>query len=462
LATLLTNSLLSSALATLLAVVFGLAVALSQSMASPLVRRAILLGAIAAFAMPPFAATNCWLHYLGNTGTWRAWLPVDLFSVSGVAWVLGLMLWPIPFAAAFGAWRTLEMAHLEAEPALRGARLLRWLLWPVASKAVLTAALLTFVIALNQFSVPAILQVKVLPVEFWIRFSTGLRVQEALTVVWPLILIPFAAWIVLRRADFHWPSETAPAPPAAFRRQLGTAWRVSAAVISVLALLLSLGLPLIQLLSATRTWSEFLPVLHATGLVTLNTFAFAALAACGSLLVGLMLWRFRGAALLWLFFLVPGMLLSIGLIRLLNRPALEFISRSGGIMVIALCLRYVAPAWALLRHAILSVDQTLIDAARLEGLRGWSFLRHVYWPRVAPIAVVAWYVVYLLCLWDVETTTLLYPPGAETLSIRVFNLLHYGHTAQVNVLCLMLMGLALAPALVAFALPWLRGRSRSL
>ena len=70
------------------------------------------------------------------------------------------------------------------------------------------------------------------------------------------------------------------------------------------------------------------------------------------------------------------------------------------------------------------------------------------WPQVAPQAAAAWYVVFLLCLWDVESMILVVPPGGETLALRVFNLLHYGHNAQVNALCLTLLALAVAPLLV--------------
>ena len=75
-------------------------------------------------------------------------------------------------------------------------------------------------------------------------------------------------------------------------------------------------------------------------------------------------------------------------------------------------------------------------------------LRYVQWPQVAPQAAAAWYVIFLLCLWDVESLILVVPPGGETLALRVFNLLHYGHNAQVNALCLALLVLAVAPLVV--------------
>lgn len=67
---------------------------------------------------------------------------------------------------------------------------------------------------------------------------------------------------------------------------------------------------------------------------------------------------------------------------------------------------------------------------------------------------VAWYVTYLLVLWDVETVVLLMPPGPETLALRVFNLLHYGHASQVNAICLALLLVAIAPIMV-----WHMGRA---
>ena len=53
--------------------------------------------------------------------------------------------------------------------------LVRHLLWPRARTALGQAALLTFVLALNNFAVPTILQVKVFPAELWVRFSADME-----------------------------------------------------------------------------------------------------------------------------------------------------------------------------------------------------------------------------------------------------------------------------------------------
>jgi iron(III) transport system permease protein len=455
LSTLLVNSLITAGAATALAVALGFAAALFASALPARAQWILLVLASVAFALPPFAVVNAWLHYVGATGTWRKWLDVNIFNVWGAAWLIALMLWPITFAAVWSAWKKLELANFEAEPALTGWALVRWLLVPAARDAIAAATVVTFALALNQFSIPAILQVKVLPVEFWIRFSTNLRADQAFAACWPLIVVPFAAWLVLKQVDFSWASETGPVPARAFRQQFGRVPLIVAGTVTFVAIALSVGLPLGQLLGSKRTWTELPVVIGAALPVIKNTFLFAAVAALLVVVLGLLIWRFRAGGLLWLLFFAPGMLLSLAFIWLLNRPGLEIIYRSGAVIVIALALHYVGPVWAWVRHSFRATDHALIEAGKLEGLRGWALFRHVYWPRVGPTVFGAWYLVYLLCLWDVESIVLLYPPGSETLALRAFNLLHYGHTAQVNGICLLMLGLAVGPALAYALTRWL-------
>jgi iron(III) transport system permease protein len=176
-----------------------------------------------------------------------------------------------------------------------------------------------------------------------------------------------------------------------------------------------------------------------------STWVYAATTATLCVAIGLVSWRLPLGTVLWLPFLVPGVLLGIGMIVVFNRPGLDWVYGSVALVVVAFTIRYLALAWNGVAHARRTVDRDLTDAARLEGAHGWTLLRWVHWPQIAPQAGAVWYVTYLLCLWDVETLLLLYPAGGETLALRVFNLLHYGHHAQVNAACLLMLAMALAP-----------------
>jgi ABC-type spermidine/putrescine transport system permease subunit II/sugar lactone lactonase YvrE len=214
-------------------------------------------------------------------------------------------------------------------------------------------------------------------------------------------------------------------------------------------LVLSLGLPVWQLAAETRTWRELGGALAAGREALWNSFFFAAVTATLVCALGVLSRRWQIGGLMWALFLLPGVLLGIGLILLVNRPVTAWFYQSAGVVFLALGLRYLAIGRSGAARAFAGVDRDLTESARLAGAGGWRLFREVHWPQVAGPLLAAWYAVYLLCLWDVESVVLVVPPGGETLALRIFNLLHYGHNAQVNALCVALMGLAVAPLVLA-------------
>jgi ABC-type Fe3+ transport system permease subunit/DNA-binding beta-propeller fold protein YncE len=450
---LLSNSLGFAGLAAALALGFGLTAALCLA---SLPRRLQALGvglAAIALALPPFVVTNCWLDLLGQTGRWRAWVPIPLFDLRTAAVLMALMLWPIPMLAAVGAWQRLEPAHLELDPRLTGGRLLRHLLLPAAWPALALATALTLVLALANFALPAILQVKVYTVEIWLRFSTNFDLAGAFAASLPVVVAPLLLWLVLQRAEVTWPRWQGAVTPTLLRQRLGWVVLLPAGVLTCGVMLLSTGLPLGQVLTERRTWSELGPALAAGGMAVWNSAWLAAVTATLVVGIGLAGWRWRWGAALWLPFLFPGVFVGVVLIWLLNRGPLVGFYQSAGVAVLALGLRYLGPGWHTAALARQTADRDLVDAARLAGGSRWTVFRLAIWPSLGRPLFAAWYVVYLLCLWDVETLVLIIPPGLETLALRVFNLLHYGHNPQVNALCLLLLGLALLPLAL-----WLAGR----
>jgi ABC-type Fe3+ transport system permease subunit len=308
-----------------------------------------------------------------------------------------------------------------------------------------------------------------------------------------MFLAPLILLFWFSKRQIPWPHLDSPISPKLFRRQLGRILLCSCGLGTLALCLISFGLPLLQILTVKRTWTELPGALEAGQDAIWNSLWLALAAA--TLVIGLALLMacrnrptrsegrsgaqtFRSAVsqvfqpakasadknvgdiagrnacatligvALWLPFLVPGVLLGIGLIAVFNHPWSALFYQSAGVVVLAFVIRYLGLGWSAVAHASQIVDPDLCDAARLEGASRWQMLRHVYWPQIAPLVGVAWYIVFLLCLWDVESILLVVPPGGETLALRIFNLLHYGHNAQVNALCLTLLCVALMPLLV--------------
>jgi ABC-type Fe3+ transport system permease subunit/streptogramin lyase len=508
------NSLVVGISTTAIAVVFGTVSALWLSGLPERTRTFFLASAVLALALPPFLVTNCWLHFLGRTGVWHSWLPFDIFSIGGTVWILSLLLWPLTLLLVWGAWQRLEASQLESDMMVTGWALLRGLLLPLARGAIAQAALITLVLAFNNFAVPAILQVKVFPAEMWVRFNTTFDTWGALQLSWPLVLGPllFVLWFANR--EVPWPHAQPPVAGRLFRQQLGPAWFWGCGICSLLVGTCSVLVPLYQILSLRRTWTELPGALAAGQSAVWNSLWYAMAAA--TVVVGASLWatsygetrrpksegrRAEAAearspkpegrnpnenfvlerslptagvfefalrisafglrifsALAWLAFLLPGVLLGIGFIHVFNHDWTSMFYQSSGIVIFAFVIRYLAIGWRGTGVAAKKIDRDLIDVARLEGATAGQMLRYVLWPQIARPVLVTWYVVFVLCLWDVESIILVVPPGGETLALRIFNLLHYGHNAQVNALCLLLLVLALTPLILArlFSLARLR------
>jgi ABC-type Fe3+ transport system permease subunit/DNA-binding beta-propeller fold protein YncE len=450
------NSVLVAGAAMLLSVAFGLAAALWLAGLEPRWRTFWLTISIVALAFPPFLVTNCWIYYLGEAGAWHRWLPLSIYTPAGTVWILALLTWPITLLSVLGAWQRLEAPQLESDTAVTGLSLMRGLLFPVARGALIQAAVLTFVLALNNFSVPAILQTKVFPAEVWVRFNTTFDSLGALQMSWPMVLTPLLLLFFFRRKEVAWPRLQGPVSAKLFRRQLGAGWSRFCGVCTIIVALLAVGLPLFQLATTRRTWTE-LPEAVAAGKMALwNSIFLAVVAATLCVAMGFIApraGRIVGAAL-WLPFLTPGVLVGIGLIALFNRPSFSFLYQGAGIVVLAYCIRYLAFGWNGVAHALRTVDRDLTDAARIDGASRWQMFKHAYWPQVSAQLAAVWYLVFLLCLWDVESIVLVVPPGGETLALRVFNLLHYGHNPQVNAICLALLAVAAAPLIL-----WWLGKS---
>lgn len=442
---LLQNSLWVGVLSTALAVASGSLAALCAASLNSRWRGVCLCGAIVTLALPPFLVTNCWLYLLGHTGVWRTWLPLSIYSLGGTVWILALMNWPITMFLVLGAWQRIEPGQLENEPKMRGWPMMRWLLFPMAKPALGLSALLTFVLTINNFGIPSLLQTKVFAAELWVDFSTTFSYWDALRLGWPLALGPILLLLWLNRRGIAWPAVEGSVSSRLFKNRLGQNWFLTSGLFMCVLVFFAAGIPLGQLFGSTRTWAE-LPSAFAAGKAAFeNSIFFAAISASVAVVVGLMCWRWRLGYLLWIPFLVPGVLLGIILIFTLNRPLFTAFYQSVGLVIFGFAIRYVALGWSGARHALQAADPDLTSAAKLEGASPWQILWQIHWPQIASMMAGVWYVIYLLCLWDVETLVLIVPPGAETLALRIFNLLHYGHNDQVNALCALLLILALAP-----------------
>lgn len=445
----------------------GAMVALWARTLGPMGRRVIFLSSLATLVLPSFLVTNTWLDLAGPVGKASGVAATPLFSLGGVIWLLSLQYWAV-FALALGAvWETLPRSWFELDPALRGVALLRRVLVPVSRDAILWSIVLVFALSVNQMSVPTLLQVPVLAAHIWTRYATDLDVGAAFRAAWPLVIPALLPVLLGRRFPGLGRRDPVPATePRVWKRHLGPCVLMSVRTFGVALLLISLALPGLQLISSRRTWSELPSALWAGLPAMLTSMQYAAVVATFTLLFSLGVSQYglfprvrrprqsqgKGRGLvttLWgLLFFLPGMLLAMGAIGLTNALPGKWGYGTSGLAVITLSLHVGLIAWMGARVSLARVDLGIRDALALMPLSRCDSLTRVIWPQIRSAVAATWYLTYLWVLWDVEVMTLLQIPGGETLALRIFNLLHYGHNDQVNALCLQLLCAAALPGVL--------------
>src|SRR5688500_18771168 len=124
----------------------------------------------------------------------------------------------------------------------------------------------------------------------------------------------------------------------------------------------------------------------------------------------------------WVSYLIPGILLGIALIWALNRPGTIALYQSVGVVLLAFGMRFFALGWSSARLAAGTCDPEMSQVVKVFGGNRRQEFFVAQWPQMKGTLLAGLYLVFLFCLWEVESLILVVPPGKETLSLRIFNM----------------------------------------
>jgi iron(III) transport system permease protein len=184
------------------------------------------------------------------------------------------------------------------------------------------------------------------------------------------------------------------------------------------------------------------------------SFAIGGSAAALATVVGVLLaWALRigclplapTALLLAVGFAIPGPLLGVWIIRLLNHSPESpwyFLTWCYDHTILApvlvQTLRALPLATLVLGSQMATVPQDVLDSATSEGASWWRQLVGIALPMRWHAVVAAACMALVVAVSDLAATLLVSPPGVSPLSVRIFGLLHYGAEDRLSALCLFL------------------------
>ncbi|KAF1042171.1 MAG: Trehalose transport system permease protein SugB [Herbaspirillum frisingense] len=418
---------------------------------------------LAPFLIPPYLAALGWMLFLQPHGYLEGMAGFNLghflFSFNGVVAAMTLNVFPVVY---FAVSRALEAVGLRLTDVARifGAGPWRSVLritLPLALPAIAASALLTFIMAIEEFGIPAALGhragVDLLVTSIEQRFSDWpIDLSGASVLSLLLALLALTAFFLQHRLLARRNVETHSGKPvAATPRELGV-WRWPVLLLFALIAATATLAPLFAIAATafTRTLSGGLNIGNLTlghfralwsegdgasalatslSLATLTAFITGALGLLSAWTI--VKTRLRGRALLDALTLMPhalpGVVVGVGLILTWNQsfwPATPY--NTWGILLLAYsCLLLPYPV-RYASAALRQIGDNLEAAARVHGASLSQVMRRIILPLTAPALISSMLIVFAIASRELVNSLLLAPSGVQTVSIYIWQQFEQG------------------------------------
>jgi iron(III) transport system permease protein len=175
----------------------------------------------------------------------------------------------------------------------------------------------------------------------------------------------------------------------------------------------------------------------------------------------------RGAAA-WVVILIPlaipSPLIGIGMISMGNLSVFSAIYPALIMPALVSVVKFAPFAAIILFIQMRFIDPLLFDAAAVFARSRTEAFTRIHLPLLAPGLVVSAGILAALTLAELGATLIVSPPGHATITMRIYNYLHYGASSDVAGLCLMVTILTLVVSTGTILSLWLliRGSGRGI
>ena len=443
------------------------------------------------FFLPSLAVVQGWTllldpHYgLLNTWLMRSFglsgAPLDIYSWGGIVFAhLATTTVSAKVMMLTPAFQAMD-ARLEEAAVMAGDsrwQALRRITLPVLRPAIMVAALLGVVYALQSFETELVLgsprNIDVYstviydltrsdPIDFAGAFALGNMVV--------VVTLAFA-WVSRRvssgegHVTISGHARTQPVALGRWRWPLGV-------LVGAFALLLT-AIPLLFLVASSlmtrfgffglpQVWStsHWRSVLQDSGFIDAltNTLVLAGgsalLAVALSILVAYLIVRLRHRAIAvlelasWIPSSIPGVLFSLAWLWLILRSGVDGLYGSTASLILVVALAWMTMAVQLVRSQLLQISPQLEEAAQVAGASHFKMLRTVVVPLCARTLVVVGVMVFVSAIRDVGHVALLTTGNNQPLSILQLGLLTEGRNEAAAVIGVILAATAIVAALIA-------------
>lgn len=380
-----------------------------------------------------------------------------------ISWIVeSIAFLPLGICLSTLAFELVDPDRIEAARVLcPDPRVFSRIVLPLASPLLFAGAGFLFVFCLIDYTIPSIYAANVYPFEIFAEFSTSYLPAAAFLLALPLLVVTVALVLLSQR-----PLKSVIQDSMWTRREwqpefLLPGWFVAAQRAALGIFFLQAVLVIAVLVVLAGTSADLATTLLLAGPDSLTTVAVCLGATALSLPIALALAsrlveKKRISNAWWIAatipLAIPPPLIGISMIGFWNTPGDISLFGTLAMPVFAVMFRFLPLAALIIAAQLRAVNPLLLDAASIFGRSRVTNFLTVYLPLILPGICIAAAGVFAFAIGELGATLLVIPPGHSTLTIRLYNYLHYGSSGSVAALGLMMTGIFLAIVSTGFLL----------
>ncbi|MBO0766099.1 MAG: iron ABC transporter permease [Hyphomicrobiaceae bacterium] len=440
-----------------------------------------------AFYFPSFILAMAWIIIGAPGGIINAvvddilglpWLRVDIYTTMGVIFVMVLHQVPFVYLTMRGPIMSMDGIYEEAARTA-GAKpraVVTRVTLPLLSYSLISSLILTFIITIEQFPVPALIgipgQVHMLATQLYllVRFSpTDYGLAAAIGLA--LSAMTGAAIWAQRRVSSAGRLTTVTGKAGRLKPVPLGRWKWAAYILCFGYILLGLVLPMAILiymsvlkwftanpLEGMYTLRNYTYILESSSTLNSfwNTLVVSGMGAAIGVVLGLLCAYFtlrlkpRGHRLLDFFaivpFGVPGIVLGLGLLWAYAYLPLPLYGTLA-LLVIAFVTRFLPYATETIGGQMVQIDKSLEEAAWVSGATRLKAVNKVLLPLVSPSVQGAYFLLFMAFFREISAAILLYSASSAVVSISIwafFEQANWGQASALAVVATLIIFLAMA------------------
>ncbi len=434
--------------------------------------------------IPPFVGAVAWTLLgaprigIANLILRKLGVPefIDVYTMRGMIWVMGLYLAPYVIMIVASALRSLDPSLEEAGQMSGLTRIgtARRITLALVRPAISSSAVLCFSISIGLFGTPVVLgwtrQILVVTARIWMSSQAvppdfGVM---AVLAVYLMTLSALSLWLQQRLLRGRSYTTVTGKGFRARRLKLGRLGAPALALV-IVYLILSVAAPIAVLAAAalsTYTWSGVFSLKTAqeildsddTWYTLRNSVWISVVAATLASMLGLAVaWlrqrsKIRGRALIEALVLlpvsVPGIAFGVGVMLVWIKVPLP-VYGTALILIFALAGRFSAYSVRAVSANLMQVHPELEEAGRIAGLGRFATFRRITLPLVMPGIIAGWVLLFSFFITELSMVILLYTTESRTFSVLSFETWNTGFFSELAALSLIQLAIGMSVALGA-------------